>query len=283
VTLTRRRLAWVAVLALAALILAALSRRAAETVTLPAAAPPVAAPSATPRPKAPPTQPARVAPSSPAAPCASLPAGALRPLPSLGVAGGSMAAAAQTMEGTALEQSGDVGCPSGIVAAPDLSAVGFRVDSRGAPASVPSMSIVGAPSVTPAVVDAVLAREGSPLAGQGAYIVAAGRRSGVDPVFLLAFVSHFDLSHPLPAAAHNVGHIRASGGEPAVDGYRVYPTWQAGVDAWYALIHDRYAGQWGLRTLDAIAPVYAPSTQAGVEAELADLRAMIAAWRAGSR
>lgn len=146
-----------------------------------------------------------------------------------------------------------------------------------------ALPVVAPPSVPAALVDAVLAREGSPLAGQGAYIVAAGRRSGVDPVFLLAFVSHFDLSHPLPAAAHNVGHIRASGGEPAVDGYRVYPTWQAGVDAWYALIHDRYAGQWGLRTLDAIAPVYAPSTQAGVEAELADLRAMIAAWRAGSR
>jgi hypothetical protein len=146
-----------------------------------------------------------------------------------------------------------------------------------------ALPVVAPPSVPAALVDAVLAREGSPLAGQGAYIVVAGRRSGVDPVFLLAFVSHFDLSHPLPATAHNVGHIRASGGEPAVDGYRVYPTWQAGVDAWYALIHDRYAGQWGLRTLDAIAPVYAPSTQAGVEAELADLRAMIAAWRAGSR
>lgn len=145
------------------------------------------------------------------------------------------------------------------------------------------MSVVGPPSVSAGLIDAALAREGSPLAGQGASIVAAGRRAGVDPVFLLAFVSHFDLRAPLPAAAHNVGHVRATAGEAARDGYRVYPTWQAGVDAWYALIHDRYAGQWGLRTLDAIAPVYAPSTQAGVEAELADLRAMIAAWRAGSR
>jgi len=29
-------------------------------------------------------------------------------------------------------------------------------------------------------------------------------------------------------------------------------------------------------------PIYAPSTQAGVESELADLRAMVTAWRAGN-
>ena len=286
-TLTRRRLAWVAVLALAALILAALSRRAAETVTLPAAAPPVAAPpvaapSATPRPKAPPTQPARVASSSPAAPCASLPAGALRPLPDLGVNGGSMAAAAQTMEGTALGQSGDVGCPSGIVAAPDLSAVGFRVDSRGAPASVPSMSIVGAPSVTPAVVDAVLAREGSPLAGQSATILAEGRRAGIDPVFLLAVVARVDAPNPLPDAAHNVGHVLAAAGQPAANGFRVYPSWRAGIAGWYGLMRTLYVDRWGLRTLDAIWPVYAPGPREQVEAQLGALEAMVTAWRAQS-
>ena len=146
-----------------------------------------------------------------------------------------------------------------------------------------ALPVVAPPSVPAAAIDAALSREGSPLAGQGAYIVAAGRRSGIDPVFLLAFVSHFDLRDPLPAAAHNVGHIRATGREAALEGYRVYPNWQDGIAAWYALIRDRYVAQWGLRTLDAIVPVYAPSSQAGVEAELADLRAMVAAWRADSR
>ncbi len=142
------------------------------------------------------------------------------------------------------------------------------------------MSVVGPPTVSAALIDAALAREGSPLAGQGAAIVAEGRRAGVDPVFLLAFVSHFDLRSPLPAATHNVGHVRATAGEAARDGYRVYPTWQAGIAAWYALIRGPYVGRWGLKTLDAIVPVYAPSTPAAVEAELADLRAMVTAWRA---
>ena len=144
------------------------------------------------------------------------------------------------------------------------------------------MLVVAPPSVSAASLAAALAREGSSLAGQGAYIVAAGRRAGIDPVYLLAFVSHFDLRSPLPVSAHNVGHIRATGQETSVDGYRVYPTWWDGIDAWYALIRDRYVARWDLRTLDAILPVYAPSTQAGVEGELADLRAMIAAWRAGN-
>jgi len=145
------------------------------------------------------------------------------------------------------------------------------------------MPVVGPPSVSAALIDAALAREGSPLAGQGAAIVADGRRAGVDPVFLLAFVSHFDLHAPLPAAAHNVGHVRATAGEAALDGYRIYPTWQAGITAWYALIRGQYVGRWGLKTLDAILLVYAPSTQAGVESELADLRAMVTAWRADSK
>jgi hypothetical protein len=149
-----------------------------------------------------------------------------------------------------------------------------------APIGDGAMSIVAPPSVSASLIDDALAREGSPLAGQGAAIVAEGRHAGIDPVFLLAFVSHFDLRAPLPTAAHNVGHIRATAGEAALDGYRVYPTWRAGIAAWYALIRGQYVGRWDLKTLDAIVPVYAPSTQAGVESELAQLRAMVTAWRA---
>jgi len=281
VTVTRRRLAWMAILALAALILAALSRRASDTVTLPSAVPSVAAPPVATRPAALPTQPARVALSSSAAPCAPLSASALRPLPSLGVDGGSMPAVAQTTGETASRQPGDAACPSGIVAAPNLAAVGVRVDARGAPVSTPSMSIVGAPSVTPAVVDAVLAREGSPLAGQGGYICLEGRHAGIDPVFLLAVVAQVDVPNPLPDATHNVGHVLAAG-QPAASGFRVYPSWQAGVAGWYGLMRTLYVGRWGLRTLDAVWPVYAPGPREQVEDQLGALEAMVTAWRAQS-
>jgi len=165
-------------------------------------------------------------------------------------------------------------------ATPAPTALASATPSTAASADDGALALAGAPSVSARMIDAVLAREGSPLVGQGAGIVAQGRRDGIDPVFLLAFVSHFDLRDPLPAAAHNVGHIRASGGAPALGGYRVYPTWRDGIAAWYTLIHDQYVVRWGLKTLDAIVPVYAPSTHAGVEGELADLRAMVVAWRA---
>jgi len=206
---------------------------------------------------------------------------ALRPLPSLGVDGGSMVAVAQTAAGTALEQPEGVGCSSGIVAAPNLAAVGFRVDAHGMPASVPSMSIVGVTSVTPAVADAVLAREGSPLAGQGGYICLEGRRAGIDPVFLLAVVALVDVPNPLPDAAHNVGHVLAAG-QPATSGFRVYPSWRAGIAGWYELMRKLYVDRWGLRTLDAVWPVYAPGPREQVEDQLGALEAMVTAWRAES-
>lgn len=136
------------------------------------------------------------------------------------------------------------------------------------------------PSVSPALIDATLAREGSPLAGLGAYICAEGRHWHVDPVFLLAFVTYFDAAHPLAVSLHNVGHIRAGGTEPAVDGYRAFATWRQGIGAWYGLIHKLYVNRWHLRTLDEILPIYAPGAgRLDVEAEVNALRDTVAAWR----
>jgi hypothetical protein len=146
------------------------------------------------------------------------------------------------------------------------------------------MRVAGAASVDTAVVDATLHREGSPLAGLGAVIIAKGRRWGIDPVFLVAFVTYFDAGAPLPTAAHNVGHIRAVGTQRAIDGYRAFPTWQAGIDAWYRLIAAVYVRRWELTTLDRIVPVYAPgSGRRSVETELNALRATVEALRGLAR
>ncbi len=138
----------------------------------------------------------------------------------------------------------------------------------------------GAPTVTPALVDAVLGREGSPLAGLGDYICARGRRDGIDPVFLLAFVSEFDATRALSPAVHNVGHLSAVAGQPSQDGYRQFATWRDGIDAWYALVQGLYLDQWNLTTLDAMVPVYAPGPAAQVEDQVNRLHALVASWRA---
>lgn len=135
------------------------------------------------------------------------------------------------------------------------------------------------PSVSPAVIAATLRRLGSPLAGLSDAIYRTGRAYGVDPAYLLAFVAYFDRSMPLPDRAHNVGRIRATGREPAVQGFRAFGTWEQGITAWYRLMRDLYLRRWHLRSLDAVLPVYAPSTRVGVEDELGQMEAMIAAWR----
>lgn len=133
--------------------------------------------------------------------------------------------------------------------------------------------------MTPALVDAVLRREGSPLAGLGAYICSGGRGQGIDPVFLLAFVSEFDVQDALSSDLHNVGHLTAASGQPSVGGYRMFATWRDGIDAWYGLVRGLYVGQWHLQTLDAMVPVYAAGSVAQVEDRINRLHALIASWR----
>jgi hypothetical protein len=177
--------------------------------------------------------------------------------------------------------------PALVAASPTSRAQRAKAIPSAAPPTVDvagEMQVAGPASVDTAVVDAALRREGSPLAGLGETIVAEGRHWGIDPVYLVAFVTYFDAGAPLPVAAHNVGHIRAVGAETAINGYRVFPTWQAGIDAWYRLIATLYVRRWGLTTLDRIVPVYAPgSGRRSVEAELNTLRAAVEALRGLAR
>jgi len=145
-----------------------------------------------------------------------------------------------------------------------------------------ALTLRGIPTVKPAFVNAVLAREASPLAGLGTYIDAQGRKEGIDPVFLLAFVTAFDLPHALSPALHNVGHLSAVAGQPSQDGFRQFATWRDGVDAWYSLMRGSYIGQWNLSTLDAVIPVYAPGPAAKIEDEVNTLHALVTSWRGSS-
>lgn len=144
-------------------------------------------------------------------------------------------------------------------------------------------SLSYAAPVSPARLDGLLARLGSPLAGLGAYLVAQARRWNIDPLVLPALSTYLDKHDPLAARAHNVGHVRAVGTQPSLDGYRVYPSWRAGVAAWFALVGNLYMRRWRLRTLDEMLPVYAAGAgRRGVESELNAVRAMMAAWRASA-
>ena len=146
-------------------------------------------------------------------------------------------------------------------------------------------TVVGPPSLTTAQIDTILAAWGSPAAGQGADFVAAGRQYGIDPAFGLAFYAEESGCGTKGVArfTHGIGNIRWIPGYDSYEGYRSYPDFAKGIEDWFKLIHDLYVDGWGLRTVDAIVPRYAPAGDGNDPAAyIAAVRGFVATWRAGA-
>ena len=160
------------------------------------------------------------------------------------------------------------------------------------PAPAPSsagMSILGPPTVSPALIDAVLAKYQSPATGSGHIIHTLGVQYGVDPAFLLAFFIHESGagSHPRWAGrkpdgstTHNVGNIVCTPGWRCHGRFRDYDSWAAGIEDWYKLITDLYVRQWNRTTVEEIIPKYAPAADNNNEAAyITQVRTLVTTWR----
>lgn len=150
------------------------------------------------------------------------------------------------------------------------------------PASDGAYSIVGSPSISVAQIEAVLQQYGSPAAGLGQHLYDLGVQYGIDPAYALAFFVHESGcgTKGVARSTHSLGNIRWTEGWDNFEGYRQYPTWEAGMEDWYKLVTDLYINQWGLRTVDAIIPVYAPSGDGNNPAGyIASVESMVDSWR----
>lgn len=97
----------------------------------------------------------------------------------------------------------------------------------------------------------------------GQVYLRMGRKYGINPAYAAVFFtkesSCGNFGNNL--AAHNFGNLRwfEGCGCPTLDGvWQAFPTWTDGMEAWFRLIKNYYVGR-GLRTIDQIVPVYAPS------------------------
>ncbi len=127
---------------------------------------------------------------------------------------------------------------------------------------------VGQP--TAQAIDDWLARCNSPqlleaLPGKtiGQTYLEMGWKYGVNPAFALAFFTKESSCGTAGdnLSAHNFGNIRWSYGYATLDQvWRAYPTWTAGMEAWFKLIRDNYYNQ-GARSLADVLPIYAPETE----------------------
>lgn len=151
-----------------------------------------------------------------------------------------------------------------------------------APAPEGSYSLVGGPSISVAQIENVLNQYGSPAAGLGQKMYDLGVQYGIDPAYALAFFVHESGAGTQGVArtTKSLGNIRWTEGWDNFSGYRKYASWEQGFEDWYKLITDLYINQWGLKTVDAIIPVYAPSgDNNSPPTYIASVKSMVDEWR----
>src|SRR6266496_5862606 len=149
-------------------------------------------------------------------------------------------------------------------------------------------SVLGPPSVSATFINRVLSAYHSPAAGLGQAFYDDGVRTGIDPVYALAFFLH-ESSFGTTGEARktlSLGNERCIPDRFCVDldqgGYAQMENWEDGFDHWYALMLHLYIEQWHLTTVEQIVPKYAPSNDGNdVAAYIAAIEQAVTTWRAG--
>ncbi|MEO6458271.1 MAG: glucosaminidase domain-containing protein [Chloroflexia bacterium] len=151
-----------------------------------------------------------------------------------------------------------------------------------APKQPGAYSVLGPPSLSVQQIEVVLKQYGSPAAGLGQRLFDLGVKYGIDPAYALAFFIHESGCGTKGVArfSKSLGNIRWTEGYGNYEGYRSYPNWETGMEDWYKLITDLYIGGWGLRTVDAIIPVYAPwGDNNHPPTYIASVKSLVDSWR----
>jgi len=127
-------------------------------------------------------------------------------------------------------------------------------------------ALMHAPSVSVAAIRAALQAAGSPALDAAyadhkdaaEYIWDSGRVLGVDPAVVMAIFQQESAfgTRGMARDTRSVGNIRPLPGQPQLNGYRLYASWQQGIDDCYRLLRS-YAAN-GAGTIPQAIPVWAP-------------------------
>jgi hypothetical protein len=152
-------------------------------------------------------------------------------------------------------------------------------------------SVVGGPSLSADYINHVLAAAGSPAQGTGDTFYSMSAKYQVDDAWAMAFFKH-ESSYGTVGEARSslsIGNLRCvykgyeDLGPWCANGYAHWPSWQAGIEAWYRLIRNVYVNQWNCSTVEAIIPHYAPAADHNDEAAyIASVEAEVRNWRAAA-
>jgi Mannosyl-glycoprotein endo-beta-N-acetylglucosaminidase len=145
-----------------------------------------------------------------------------------------------------------------------------------------SYNLAASPSTSVGQIESVLRKYGSPAVGKGPMLFDLGVKYGIDPAYALAFFVHESACGTRGVArfTNSLGNIRWTEGWENYEGYRKYASWEQGIEDWYKLITELYIGEWGLRTVDDIIPVYAPAADRNhPPSYIASVKFLVDSWR----
>jgi len=143
-------------------------------------------------------------------------------------------------------------------------------------------SVAGGPSLSADFVDRVLVTAGSPAAGTGQALYDLSVQYDVDDAYALATFQHESTYGKYGAGAvnHSLGNIVCAGYSTCNGRFRWYASWQEGYEDFYRLIAREYVSR-GLRTVEAIEPVYAPASENNTAEYIHTVVLTIRAYRSG--
>jgi hypothetical protein len=152
-------------------------------------------------------------------------------------------------------------------------------------------TVNGSPTISIDFINQVLCKYDSPLCRSGQALYDDGKLYGIDPAYALAFFwneSNFGRAGEA-RASKSIGNLRCLDhahygdlGTWCQDGYAWFPTWRAGIIAFYRLLAGPLYRGAGLVTVEQIIPRYAPSADHNSpERYIAVVNAAVSLWRDG--
>jgi hypothetical protein len=149
-------------------------------------------------------------------------------------------------------------------------------------------SVVGGPSLSADFINQVLSTAGSPAVGTGDTFYSMSSKYNIDDAWALAFFKHESTygHYGVANSSLSIGNIRCvykgyeDLGPWCQDNFTHWPSWQAGIEAWYRLIRNVYVNSWGYSTIESIIPHYAPNADHNNEAVyISSVEGSVAGWR----
>lgn len=143
------------------------------------------------------------------------------------------------------------------------------------------------PSITADQADTILREIGSPATGQGSWLLSEGKRTNIDPAYVLAMCIHESGCGTNPNWAgyksktdstHNSGNIICYGDLPCYGRFVDYPSWKEGFSDHFDLL-ALYRDKDKLTTIDAALNKWAPPVENDTNQYTLEVKRMVSDWR----